>query len=46
VKRIEETGYRQVHEVPQMFFVLGTKPDGMPVRMVVDSDSLKTIELP
>jgi hypothetical protein len=46
VKRIQETGFKDVHVVPQMFFVLAVKPDGTPVRMVVDSDTLKTLEVP
>jgi len=46
VKRIEQTGFKDVHVVPQMFFVVAVKPDGTPVRMIVDSDTLKTLEVP
>ena len=44
-KRIEGAGYNNVHMIPQMFVVLGNRSDGKPTALIVDSKTLKAVEV-
>ena len=44
-KRIEGAGYRNVHMIPQIFVVLANRSDGRPTALIVDSKTLKAVEV-
>ena len=44
-KRIESAGYSNVHMIPQMFVVLANRSDGRPTALIVDSKTLKAVEI-
>jgi hypothetical protein len=44
-KRIEAAGYNNVHMIPQMFVVLANRSDGTLTALIVDSKTLKAVEV-
>ena len=44
-KRIEDAGYSKVRMIPQMFVVLAVRSDGKPITLIVDSRTLKAVEV-
>ena len=44
-KRIEDAGYSKVQMIPQMFVVLAVRSDGKPITLIVDSRTLKAVEV-